>query len=194
MNQETNTEATQATETNTTQVETTDTQTESKPLTIEDVQKMIQSETDKVRTEYSKKLKDKDKELESIKVEKMTEEEKKAHEIEMTLQENAKLKADLLKASTVSKLASVTLPFEFAEFINGSNEEEVTVQVNNLKLLFDKAVTEKAKEVFNGKGTEHKQTTATASTMTKAEFTSLNYFQQLELANTNPVLYAEFTK
>lgn len=186
----TTTEVEQATEQVTETNATTETQTEQKPLTAEDVQKMIQSETDKVRTDYAKKLKEKDKELEAIKVEKMSEEEKKAHEIEQTLKENEALRAQLLQASTIAKLSSVSLSHEFAEFISGSNEEEVATKVNNLKLLFDKAVSEKANELFKSKGTDHKQTLATGA-MTKAEFKALSYDDKVKLLNENPELYHE---
>ena len=59
----------------------------SESLTKADVEKMIQSETDRVRTEYSKKVKALEAEAESLKKEKMTAEEKAKYEDDLRRKE-----------------------------------------------------------------------------------------------------------
>lgn len=187
---ETNTETNTETETNTTDEK----EQETKVPTMEEVQKMIQSENDKIRTEYTKKLKDKDKELEKFKTEKMTEEERKAHEIEQIKQENELLKQEKLGFIAQTELAKQSLPLEASELITGDNEEEIVKKVSTLKLIIDNAVTAKAGELYRQKGTEHKQGSEKVGTMTKEEFNALDLKERTELFNTNRELYKELSK
>lgn len=190
-------------QTNDTNTETnTDTETdtkdekdkETKVITMEDVQKMIQSETDKLTNDYNKKLKDKDKELEKFKTEKMTEEERKAHEIEQIKQENELLKQEKLGFIAQTELAKQSLPLEASELISGENEEEIVKKVSTLKLIIDNAVTAKTGELYRNKGTEHKQGSEKVGAMTKEEFSALSLKERTELFNTNPDLYNELSK
>lgn len=185
---ETNTETTTDTETGTNE----ENEQETKVPTMEEIQKMIQSETDKVRTEYNKKLKAKEKELEAIQVEKMTEEERKVHEIEQIRQENEVLKQEKLKFIAQTELAKQSLPLEAAQFISGENEEEITKNVSALKLIIDNAVTEKAGELYRSKGTQHKQATDKVGVMTKEEFKALSLEEKSKLYIENPSLYNQF--
>lgn len=116
-------------------VENTATETP-KTLTETDIQKMIQSSVDKVRTDYVQKLSAKDKELEELKTQNMTELEKQQHELEkksqeLTMKENlfnesqSKIKA--LNILNERKLSNDLLPF-----IQGKSDEEVTKLLNIL--------------------------------------------------------------
>lgn len=188
-------EETETNETNTeTDTETDDKDKKNKALTMEDVQKMIQSETDKLTNDYNKKLKDKDKELEKFKIEKMTEEERKAHEIEQIKKENELLKHEKLGFIAQTELAKQSLPLEASELITGDNEEEIVKKVLTLKLIIDNAVTAKASELYRNKGTEHKQGSEKVGAMTKEEFKALGLKERTELFNTNPELYKELSK
>lgn len=187
-------EETETNETNK-ETETTDNnKQETKALTMEDVQKMIQSETDKVRIDYNKKLKEKDKELEKFTLEKMTEEEQKAHEIEKIKQENELLKQEKIGFIAQTELAKQSLPLEASELINGEDEEEIVKKVSTLKFIIDNAVTAKARELYRNKGTEHKQGSEKLGAITKEEFGALGLKERTELFNTNPDLYNELSK
>ncbi|WP_342551046.1 DUF4355 domain-containing protein [Lysinibacillus sp. FSL M8-0216] len=183
-------EETQTTETST----ESEQQEETKTLTMEDVQKLIQSETDKIRTEYSKKLKDKDEELEKFKIDKMSEEELKAHEIEQIKLENEALKQEKLGFFVQSELVKQSIALEATELIIGNDEEDIVKKVTVLKQIIDNAVTVKASELYREKGTEHKQGTDKVGSMSKAEFNALSLKERTELFDTNPTLYNELRK
>ncbi|MGE7689670.1 capsid assembly scaffolding protein Gp46 family protein [Lysinibacillus sp. NPDC097214] len=185
---DTNTETITDTETGTNE----ENEQEAKVPTMEEIQKMIQSETDKVRTEYNKKLKAKEKELETIQIEKMSEEERKVHEIEQIRQENETLKQEKLKFVAQTELAKQSLPLEATQFITGENEEEIAKNVSALKLIIDNAVTEKAGDLYRSKGTQHKQGSEKVGAMSKEEFNALSLQEKSKLYDENPSLYNQF--
>ncbi len=125
-------------------------------LTMEDVQRMIQSETDKVRTEYSKKLKEAQAEAEKLAKEKMTEEEKAEFERqklqkELVEKEQALLERELnLKA--IDLLTEAKMPLAFKDFVIGQDEETTKAKVATLKNLWNTAIEQAVKEKFKEKG------------------------------------------
>ena len=88
---------------------------------MEEIQKMIQSETDKVRNEYSKKLKMFEDENTELKKQKMTEDEKKAfeaQEYEKKLQaKEAELAGKEARLKAIDLLTEAKIPLSFAEFV-----------------------------------------------------------------------------
>lgn len=130
-----------------------------KPLTLEDVQKMIQSETDRVRGEYSKKLKDKEKQLEDLRMSTMTEEERIAEE-QKQLQDNlsqreAELKHKELTLDTIDLLKENDLPLETRNFLIGKDIESTKKNVESFKKMFSSALEEAVTERFKKSGKEH---------------------------------------
>ena len=129
---------------------------EDKPLTMEEVQRMIQSETDKVRTEYSQKLKDAKAEAERLAKEKMTEEEKAEFERqklqkELQEKEQALLERELnLKA--VDLLTEAKMPLAFKDFVIGQDEETTKAKVATLKALWQTELEQAVQERFAEKG------------------------------------------
>ena len=82
---------------------------------LQGVQKILQSETDKVRTEYSKKIKD----LESKLPKEMTPEEKAFNERVKALEEREKAIAEKEYMSTVQgKLKDKGLNEQLAQYLN----------------------------------------------------------------------------
>lgn len=104
-------------ENNTNTNQNQDTNTNMEGLTDEQLQKLIQSETDKVRTKYSKEIKDMQ--------DKITEYEDKAKEFEQ--------KEKYYK--TVDVLNENNIPSTLAKFINVDIENEE--EVNELKKVFE---------------------------------------------------------
>ena len=170
------------------------TETKEEPLTMEMVQKMIQSESDKVRTEYSKKLKEKEKEIEKIKVEKMTDEEKKMHEFEKIQAELQAYKQKALEGDAVALLSKNSLPVELVPFVLGENTEAIEQNVSSLNSIFTKAVQEATAEKFKGLGTDHKGGASAANTITKEDFMKMDAIERTKFFNDYPELYAEYTK
>lgn len=135
------------------------TSTNDKPLTLEDVQKMIQSETDKVRGEYSKKLKDKDKELEEVRLSSMTEDEKKAEMLKNATTELEKKQAELLHKEltlgTIDLLKENDLPLDAKDFLLGKDLESTKANVEAFKNMFATALEQAVTERFKQTGKEH---------------------------------------
>lgn len=123
-----------------------------KALTVEDVQKLIQSETDKVRTEYSKKNADLQKALDAEKQSKMTEQEKadlkqkELEEKELLLQQKEN------RIFAIGALAASEMPQTFIDFVTSDSDEGTTAKIETLKAEFDKAVAAKVEETFKGTG------------------------------------------
>ena len=150
----------------------TDTTEETKEeLTLEQVQKMIQSETDKVRTEYSKKLKALEREKEELEKAKMTEEEKAKYELEKYQKELAeKEKAIALKELTIitgDLLKENGLPFEFRDFLIGTDEEDTKLKISLFKKEWDKAIKAEVEGRFKASGRETNK--GSKVTMTREE-------------------------
>ena len=130
-----------------TQVEPTQTQ---EPLTEEAVEKMIQSATDRVRTEYSGKLKATEAERDDLKKESMTAAEAAKFELEKLKEANAVTAAELAKERLALDRASVItdleVPKNLAPFVTGDSIETI---LSSAKALMDtfKVEVQKAMEV-----------------------------------------------
>lgn len=135
--------------------------TETKPLSLEDVQKMIQSETDKVRGEYSKKLKDKDAELEDIRKSTMTDAEIKAEEKKKLEESLSKRETELLHKEltldTIDMLKQSDLPIEFKDFLIGKDADATKSNVESFNKVFKEQLEIMVKERFKGTGKDHNE-------------------------------------
>jgi len=107
------------------------------PLTLDAVQKMIQSETDKVRSKLHDIIKEKDNQLEALKNEKLTDDEKKA----LKEQEYAKNLADREQALRLSEnkhfatqsLISEGLNPKWLDLVTGAGDERTTQLIALIK-------------------------------------------------------------
>ncbi len=117
------------------------------PLTLEDVKKLIQSETDKVRTDYSGRLKEKETELDELKKEKMSAAQLAKYEAEQRDKElvdkTAKLAERELALDKASVIADLEVPKDLAPFVTGDSKETI---LSSAKALMDTF----AKEVLKG--------------------------------------------
>ena len=166
---------------------------EDKPLTMEEIQRMIQSETDKVRTEYSQKLKDAKAEAERLAKEKMTEEEKAEFERqklqkELQEKEQALLERELnLKA--VDHLTEAKMPLAFKDFVIGQDEETTKARVATLKALWQTELEQAVQERFAEKGRKpHEPGDGTTKNPWSKEH--FNLTEQARLLRENPELAA----
>ena len=129
-----------------------------KPLTLEMVQKMIQSENDKIRTEYTKKLKAVETEKEEILKKSMSDEEKRQYELDqMQKQLEEKERAITHKEmtiKTVDLLKANDLPLEFRDFITASNDDELTDRITKLKSVWLDAIKQHVDGTFKAGGRE----------------------------------------
>lgn len=157
-------------------------------FTEEELNKRIQSETDKVRTEYSKKVKD----LES-KVKELTPVEKTQAELDM----EARIKALEDKEKEVQqkeKLLNITnklqeqgLPSELAKYMQGA--ENVETELNSLKDIFSNYTQNALNNTYKPKQHKSKDTT-----ISKEDFAKMNYIQRQKLYTENKELYLKLSK
>lgn len=149
-----------------------------KPLTIEDVEKMIQSATDRVRTEYSKKLKDKEKELEELRLASMTEEERKAEEqrkLQETLdKKEAELKLKELTLTTIDLLKENELPLEAKDFLIGNDVDSTKANIKAFKKMFSYALEQAVTERFKQTGKDHIESTGKVGRYTQEDIAKMS--------------------
>lgn len=127
---------------------------------------LIQSETDKVRTEYSKKLKEKEEEIKRIQEEsntqlksKMTEAEKLAFEKKLQDEQYEKEKADFLKQKrefTATKLLNkyglLDEDLSFLDLVADDDENAIDLRCQKLKNSIDAKVKEAVAKTFKDNG------------------------------------------
>lgn len=132
--------------------EGTETTETAKALTTEDIQKLIQSEVDKVRTKSAKELKAAEDKVKALQNEKLTEQEK----FELAQQELAEKTKTLQERENVifakDALAASELDASFLEFVRAENEEGTTAKVQALKTAYDKAVSAGIEAHIKGTG------------------------------------------
>lgn len=159
--------------------------TTNKTYTEEDIKKILQSETDKVRTEYSKKLKDKDDELNKYKP-------KEKSETEIELENRLKVVEDKEKeVSKKEKLLDITnklteqgLPSELGKYLTGA--EDVETEIKSLKKVFNNNKIDGSFKPENHAGTK--------DSITKDQFMKMGYADRLNIFKTNKELYDRLSK
>lgn len=165
------------------ELQETETKDEAKYSQV-DVDKIIQSETDKVRTKYSKEIK----ELQG-RIAELMPEQKSDHELEIE-----KRLAELEKAQKEVEQKKVLL--ELQDMLQGKGiDKRITsflksdIDINSFIELFNGAVTEKMKN----RGyipSEHVKN----DRITQEEFKNMSYSQRAELYEKNPSLYEKLKK
>lgn len=162
---------------------------ETKTYSEEEVNKKLQSETDKrvsqaLQTakakweeEYQAKLVTEKNEAEKLAT--MTTEEKFKAQLE---QEKADFEAERLKfqeermeLETVKQLSSQGLPVEFSNYVVADNAENVAENIKAFKALWDTALSNEVDERLKGKTPRDSSSTTTQKNLTKAEFFKLSY-------------------
>jgi hypothetical protein len=144
------------------------------------VTKYVQSETDKVRTDYSQKLKTVNEELSKYKPAEKSASELALEEKMKVLEEKEK---ELSKRENYinleNKLTAKGLPKELAQYLNiGENEDEVLTKIGELVLS-------------NGNvPSNHSKSTG----VSKDEFKKMNYIERAKLFQSNPELYKALSK
>ena len=125
-------------------------------MTKEEIQKLVQSEADRVRTEYSKRLKELEEEKTALEKEKMTEEEQRQFDLEKMQQELEKKEKAIrdreLTIKTTDLLKEKELDLDFREFVIGEDEESTIERVEKFNSLWTKALEEAVNNRFKGSG------------------------------------------
>jgi hypothetical protein len=139
----------------------TEQKSENKPIEDEDpewkarVEKIAQSAADKVRFEYSKKLKDAQKEIDTLKIEKMSEGEKREFEAQKLKEALESKEKDLTRREmellAIKGLDEKKLPSAFIDFVIGENEETTQKRID----VFSKAWADELKSAVDARMKVH---------------------------------------
>ncbi|WP_243187045.1 capsid assembly scaffolding protein Gp46 family protein [Clostridium muellerianum] len=159
--------------------------TKEEGMTQEEWLKKLQSETDKVRTEYSKQIK----ELKN-QIEELTPKTKSPEEVEMekrikALEDKEKeVQAKEKLLNVTNKLQEQGLPSQLAKYLSGV--EDVETEINSLKEIFNNGKLDNSYKPNNHK--------ITKDVITKEQFTKMSYMERMNLFQSNEELYNKLSK
>ena len=120
-----------------------------------EIKKMIQSETDRVRNQYSTQIKELKSQLDSIQKEKMTDEEKAKFEQEQLSnrlkEKEAELSAKEIRLKVIETLTKKGMPLEMVDVAMGKDEDDTNKRIAILEATLqkqaEKVVEQKFKEL-----------------------------------------------
>lgn len=148
------------------------------------VEKLLQSETDKIRTEYSQKLKTVNEELNQYKPKEKSETEKALEERIAKLEAREKeINAKEQSMTLASKLKEKNLPTDLAKYLNVGDDMDKTI--DEVGTLF-------GNYFLSGSNKPGNHTTNKG--ITKADFKKMSYSERAKLYSENPTLYETLNK
>ena len=148
------------------------------------VQKLLQSETDKIRTEYSQKLKTVNEELNQYKPKEKSETEKALEERIAKLEAREKeINAKEQSMTLASKLKEKNLPTDLAKYLNVGDDMDKTI--DEVGTLFGNYFLD---------GTNRPTNHSTNKGITKSDFKKMSYSERAKLYSENPTLYETLNK
>lgn len=149
-----------------------------------EVEKLIQSETDRVRTEYSQKLKTVNEELNQYKPKEKSDAEKALEERITALENREKELANKEKAMTIAnKLKDKGIPTELAQYLSVGDDVDKTI--DEVGALF-------GNYFLNGSNKPSNHTTNKG--ITKEDFKKMSYIERSKLFQENPQLFEILNK
>ncbi|MDW0112163.1 DUF4355 domain-containing protein [Sporosarcina saromensis] len=184
--------------------ETVEQTEEVKTFTQEEVDKLLQAETDRKTTkaletakakweqEFEAKLQAEKSEAE--KLAKMSEEERHkaelAKEREKFEEERKAFHRERLEAQTVKELSQSGLPVQFASYLMADDADSIKGNIDTFKTHWQKAIEDAVNERL--KGSTPKSANVAGKTMTRQEFAKLNYHERVKLMEDNPDVVKQF--
>lgn len=148
------------------------------------VERLIQSETDRVRTEYSQKLKTVNEELNQYKPKEKSESEKALEDRIAALEAREKELANKEKAMTIAnKLKEKELPEGLAKYLNVGDDVDKTL--DEVGAMF-------GNYFLSGSNKPGNHTTNKG--ITKSDFKKMSYAERAKLYQENPTLYQALNK
>lgn len=148
------------------------------------VQKYVQSETDKVRTDYSQKLKTANDEIAKLKPVEKSDAEKALEERITALENREKELANKEKAMTIAnKLKEKELPEGLAKYLSVGDDMDKTI--DEVGALFGNYFLSGSNKPGNHQ---------TNKGVTKEEFKKMSYSERAKLYQENPTLYNALNK
>ena len=148
------------------------------------VEKLLQSETDRIRTEYSKKLKDVNEELSQYKPKEKSDSEKALEERIAKLEAREKELANKEQSMTLaSKLKEKNLPTDLAKYLNVGEDMDKTI--DEVGALFGNYFLDGSNVPSNHN---------TNKGITKKDFQKMGYAERAKLYAENLTLFEALSK
>ena len=148
------------------------------------VEKLLQSETDKIRTEYSQKLKTVNEELNQYKPKEKSDAEKALEDRISALEAKEKELANKEKAMTIAnKLKEKELPEGLAKYLSVGDDMDKTI--DEVGALFGN---------YFLSGSNKPSNHNTNKGITKKDFQKMGYMERTKLFQENPTLYETLNK
>ena len=180
---------------------------EVKTYTEEEVQAMLQKETDRKTTkaletakskweaEYQAKLETEKSEAE--KLAKMSEAERFNAELlkqkDAFESERAQFNREKLELQTVKELAAEGLPTEFSSYVLADSAETIKENIKTFKTKWQAEIEKAVDERLQGR-TPKTANKPNGEVITKEQFSKMGYAERLALYNSNPDLYEQLQK
>ena len=180
---------------------------EVKTYTEEEVQAMLQKETDRKTTkaletakskweaEYQAKLETEKSEAE--KLAKMSEAERFNAELakqkDAFESERAQFNREKLELQTVKELAAEGLPTEFSSYVLADSAETIKENIKTFKTKWQAEIEKAVDERLQGR-TPKTANKPNGEVITKEQFSKMGYNERLNLFNSNPDLYEQLQK
>ncbi|MBV1819038.1 DUF4355 domain-containing protein [Clostridium cochlearium] len=158
-----------------------------KTFTEEDVNKIKQSAEDRIRTEYSKKVKELEQELETFKPKKKTEAEIELEERIKALENKEKeLQAKELELKVSKTLENNGLPMQLAKYLNTTGVEDVESYLGEIKEVL-------GKHLINN-SYKPKDHNSNKNSITKEQFKKMSLLEKQKLYKENEALYLKLAE
>lgn len=150
-----------------------------------EVERLIQSEQDKVRTEYSKKLKDTTEELSKYKPKDKSESEVELENRLKALEDKEKEISNKEKLLNISNtLEEKGLPKQLAKYLQGA--EDLDTSITEVQGLFNSNKLDNTYKPSNHQSTK--------DAISKEQFMKMSYSDRVNLFKTNEELYKRLSK
>lgn len=194
-------------EKNNIEIEETSTEVEQpqeKTFSEEEVEKLIQSATDKrvsqaletAKSKWEKEMEQKTDEAKRLAT--MSEEERFKAQLELERSsfesERQAFLRERMELETVKQLSSQGLPTDFASYLIADDADTVAQNINSFKEAWQAAVENAVVERLKGGAKPINGEAKVSKTVSKEEFSKMSFNERLELYNTDPELYNSLTK
>lgn len=166
--------------------------------TKQEVESLLQAETDKRVTEALKRAEKKNefKVREAEKLASMNEEQKYKYQLEqreLTIAEKEKALSLMENKAEASKILSEKgLSLEFVDFVVAQDADTMMEGINKITKAFESSVRNEVEKRL--RGTTPKRANADNGALTKEGFSKLSLSEQAVIFNTNPDLYKQLAK
>lgn len=158
---------------------------EVKTFTEEELQKKLQSAEDRVRTEYSKKIKQMEEELKGLKPKEKSESEiELENRVQALEQKEKEIQAKERLLNVTNKLQEQGLPSQLSKYLVGV--EDVETEINSLKEIFNNNALNNSFKPQKHNNSKEK--------ISKEDFNKMTLLERQKLYETNQELYLKLSK